>query len=122
MSKGKSLLAGFLIGGAVSAATVLLTAPSSGRELRAKAKNQTEYYRNKLDVLLEEGVQIKDQVLKTSKEGVVLLKDLSSDVRSSIEGWKSTIEPHQRNIEKHLKEIEESLKELEKQTKSEEQI
>lgn len=119
MGKGKSLLLGFVVGGVVSASATLLSAPKSGEQLRHQAKSSSTRFKHTLENLKDEGKDLTDQIARTSKEGATLLKDLSADVKTSIESWKNTIEPHQRNIQKHLQEIEKSLKELEDKAKEE---
>lgn len=113
MSKGKSLLLGLIIGGTVGAAATLLTTPSSGRELRGRVKIQGLEWRKMADNLLQDGLRLKDQIAKTSKEGVTLLTNLLTDLKMSIEEWKQVVEPHQDNIHDYLEQIQASLKELE---------
>ncbi|WP_117170829.1 YtxH domain-containing protein [Paraliobacillus sediminis] len=116
MANGKVLLFGFLAGGVVSAAATLLSAPKSGKELRGDVKTRSEDILHSLDRIKDDGKLLTEQIANTSKEGAALIKELSVDVKSSIESWKNTIEPHQKNIQKYLGQIEERLKELEDQT------
>ena len=116
MANGKSLLLGFLAGGVVSAAATLLSTPKSGKELRDDVKVRGEEIVHSLDRIKDEGKLLTEQIANTSKEGAALIKELSGDVKTSIETWKNTIEPHQKNIQKYLTQIEERLKELEDQT------
>lgn len=118
MINSKSLLLGFLAGGLVSAAATLLTTPKAGKELREDVKIKSDEAIRYMNHLRTEGVDLKEQITKTSKEGAALIKDLSADVKESIESWKKTVEPHQKNIQKYLTQIEESLKELEEKTKA----
>ena len=98
MSRSKSLLLGFIIGGTVSAAATLLSTPSSGRDLRDRVKEQSLEWKEMLDNLFQDIMNLKDQIAKTSKEGVALINDLTQEMRSSIEEWKIAIEPNQENI------------------------
>lgn len=113
MSKGKSLLIGFVVGGTISAATALLTTPSSGNELRSRVKKQGLEWKGLVDDILKDGWKLKDQIAKTSKEGVALINELTDEMKTSVEEWKDAIEPHQENIHDYLEEIETSIKELE---------
>ncbi|MEI3607817.1 YtxH domain-containing protein [Pseudogracilibacillus sp. SE30717A] len=113
MSKGKSILIGFVLGGTISAATALLTTPSSGRELRDKVKQQSIEWKKIVDDIIQDGLRLKDQIAKTSKEGVALINDLTQEMKTSVEEWKNTIEPHQENIHEYLEQIEASIKDLE---------
>ncbi|UOQ46805.1 YtxH domain-containing protein [Gracilibacillus caseinilyticus] len=116
MINSKSLLIGILAGGIVSAAATLLTTPKAGRDLRTDVKLKSDNAVRYVNQLRTDGVDLKEQITKTSKEGAALIKDLSADVKESIESWKKTVEPHQKNIQKYLTQIEESLKELEEKT------
>ncbi|UOQ86616.1 YtxH domain-containing protein [Gracilibacillus salinarum] len=116
MINSKSLLIGILAGGIVSAAATLFTTPKAGRELRTDVKLKSDNAVRYVNQLRTDGVDLKEQITKTSKEGAALIKDLSADVKESIESWKKTVEPHQKNIQKYLTQIEESLKELEEKT------
>ncbi|WP_186579156.1 YtxH domain-containing protein [Aquibacillus kalidii] len=118
---GKSLLLGILAGGVVSAAVTLLSTPVSGKELRNDAKEKGEKVVESVNKLKSDGFNLKEQIAQTSKEGAALIKDLSVDVKESIETWKKTVEPHQRNIQKYLSQIEQSLKELEEKTNNNQQ-
>ncbi len=113
MAKGKSLLLGVLFGSLVGATTTLLTTPASGEAIRRKAKDGSVKLKDTIVELTENGLQIKNQLKKTTKEGAVLLKDLSQEIKQSIDTWKNNISPHQQNIHEHLKNVEESIKELE---------
>lgn len=120
MANGKSLFLGVLFGAVVGASVSLLTAPSSGEELRAKMKEQSERLKDILQDIRENGFDLKNQLSRTTKEGATLLKELSEDIKVSIESWKKSIQPHQENLQEHLRQIEESLKELEDKMKANE--
>lgn len=121
MANAKSLLIGFIAGGVVSAAATLLSAPSSGKELRYNVKSRGEGIVDTFGKIKTDGLQLSEQIAQTSKEGATLIKELSNDFRSSVETWKRTIEPHQKNIQKHLAQIEDSLRELEEKTNKDNQ-
>src|SRR5699024_6507614 len=113
LSKSKSLLLGFLLGGTISAVTTLLTTPTSGRNLRERVKEQSIEWKKIVDDIISDGMRLKDQIAKTSKEGVALINELTNEMKTSIEEWKNAIEPHQENIHEYLEEIEASIKDLE---------
>lgn len=113
MSKSKSLLLGFMIGGVVSAGATLLSAPSSGKDLRLRAKRQAKEWLDMLQSLKNDGTRLKDQIAETSKEGAALMKNLTKEMKDSIVEWKTSVEPHKENIQGYLEQIESSLKELE---------
>lgn len=113
MARGRSLLLGFVIGGTVSAVTTLLSAPSSGKELRGRMKQQSKEWKEMADKLLQDSLRLKNQIAETSKEGVALIQNLTQEMKKSVQEWKETVEPHQENIHEYLEQIEASLKELE---------
>lgn len=115
MSKGKSLLLGILVGGTVSAAATLLATPESGRNLRSRAQNIE--WKELIEKFKDDGLKIKEQFTETSKEGAVLIKKLTREMKSSVEDWKRTVEPHQESIHKYLEEIESNLRDLEDKVK-----
>jgi|SRR5699024_1377352 len=121
MSKGKSILLGFIVGGTISAATALLTAPSSGRELRYRVKQQSIEWKKIVDDMIQDGLRLKDQIAKTSKEGVALINELTQEMKVSVEEWKNAIEPHQDNIHEYLEQIEASIKDLEEKINEQKQ-
>lgn len=118
MSKGKSLLLGFIIGGTVSAAAALLTTPTSGRELREKVKEQSVEWSKIVNDMIRDGIRLKNLIAKTSKEGVALINELTNEMKTSVEEWKNAIEPHQESIHQYLEEIEASIKDLEEKMKN----
>jgi len=113
MSRGKSLLLGFLIGGTVGAATMLLNAPSSGKELRQNIKKQGKEWQEMANKLFQDSLRLKEQITETSKEGIALINELTSEMKNSVEEWKTAIEPHRENIHDYLEQIEASIKDLE---------
>ena len=114
--KAKSLALGFVVGGAVGAGVALLNAPRSGKDTREHFKSQANEVKEAIAKAKVNGKLLSDQIIATSKEGAELIKDLSKDMKGSIEQWQQTIKPHQDNIEHYLKEIEARLQELEQET------
>lgn len=119
MSKGKALIIGFVVGGTISAATTLLTTPTTGGALRNRVKKQGTEWKYLVESIIQDGWKLKDQIAKTSKEGVALMNELTEEMKSSIEEWKGAVEPHQDNIYQYLEEIETSIKDLEEKMSNE---
>lgn len=113
MSKGKSILLGILVGTSASALTTLLTTPSSGKDVRVRIKDQSFEWKDSIDEIIQEGLNLKNQIAKTSKEGAALINDLTQEMKTSIEEWKIAVEPNQENIHDYLEQIETSIKDLE---------
>lgn len=118
MSRTKSFLIGFALGGVASATATLLTTPSSGRKLRGKIAEQSLEWKEMADNLLQDALRLKDQIAETSKEGVTLINNLTQEMKKSVEEWKIAVEPHQENIHDYLEQIELSLKDLEEKVKN----
>ncbi|WP_369403546.1 YtxH domain-containing protein [Gracilibacillus boraciitolerans] len=85
-------------GGAVSAVATLLSTPKAGKELRTDVKTKSNEAVRYVSNLRTEGVDLKEQITKTSKEGAALIKELSTDIKESIESWKKTVEPPIKRI------------------------
>lgn len=113
MSRGKSLIVGFLVGSTAGAIATLLSTPTSGKELRGKVKEQSLEWKTLADNLIKDGIRLKDQIAETSKEGAALISNLTEEMKQSVQEWKVAVEPHQDNIRGYLEQIEVSLKELE---------
>jgi len=118
MAKGKSLLLGFMIGGTISATFALLSAPTSGKHIRKRIKQQSDEWIDMLMNLTSDSLRLKNQLAKTSKEGTALIKRLTEEMKKSVKEWKVAVEPHQENIYDYLEQIESSLKELEEKVKN----
>src|SRR5690625_7345004 len=99
MSNGKYLILGFIIGGTISAATTLLTTPTSGKNDRTSVMEQDLEWKGIVDDIIQDTLRLKDQLAKTSKEGVVLMNDLTEDIKTSVDEWKSDMKVHNTNIE-----------------------
>ncbi|SIS47455.1 YtxH domain-containing protein [Salimicrobium flavidum] len=117
MVRIKPFVMGIVSGGAAGALYVLFSTPSSGREFRSNAVLKSKELTRVLSGYREDSSQIKEQVNKSSKETLSLIRHLSEDISASVEGWKQTIAPHQKNIQKYLEQIEESLADLEEKAK-----
>lgn len=113
MSKGKSILLGILVCTTASAVATLLTTPSSGKDVRVRIKDQSFEWKDAIDEMIQDGLNLKEQIAKTSKEGAALINDLTQEMKTSIEEWKIAVEPNQENIHNYLEQIETSIKDLE---------
>ena len=111
--KTKSLLLGFLVGGAAASVSILLTAPVSGKDARQYVIKNTECLKNQLIDLKVQVKQLSNSVILASKEGKATISAFSSEIRSSINNWKQDILPHQQKIQTELNAIEAAIQELE---------
>ena len=78
----KGFLIGFLAGGAIGAVVALLTAPKSGRELRADIKLKSEEYLDEAEKYLSEA---KDKARELINEGKKKSERIINDARSKSE-------------------------------------
>ncbi|RFU64401.1 YtxH domain-containing protein [Peribacillus saganii] len=111
--KAKSLLFGFVAGTLVAGAAVLLSAPSSGRDLRDRIKiNKDEA----VDILAEikaRATELKDDTVYATKVSKETINQFLSEVKARIEYWKLEIEPHKNELSSQIQEIESAVGELE---------
>lgn len=114
MSKGRSLAAGLLVGGVIGGVAALLSAPTSGKELRRKLKANCGTFEDTVKRLKHDGIALKEQVVKTARESAEIIKDVGSELQSSIKEWREEIKPHQQDLKKELADIEEKIQQLEK--------
>ncbi|CAM4061937.1 YtxH domain-containing protein [Lederbergia lenta] len=113
--KAKALAYGLLIGGAVGAATALLSAPLSGKELRNQIKDSKDNWIRMAYDLKEDVLDIKDSVTKLSDESKVIIKELASDVKIAVNEWQNDIEPNKNALQKEMQEIQKTIADLEEQ-------
>jgi len=78
----KGFLIGFLAGGAIGAVVALLTAPKSGKELRADIKLRSEEYLDEAEKYLSEA---KDKARELINEGKKKSERIINDARSKSE-------------------------------------
>ncbi|WP_078414062.1 YtxH domain-containing protein [Priestia abyssalis] len=74
----KDFLLGTVIGGLVGAATALLLAPKSGRELRSDINDQATYVRLKTEQMKQSALEKGQDLAVTAKDKTVQLSDTIS--------------------------------------------
>ncbi|WP_379970080.1 YtxH domain-containing protein [Ectobacillus sp. sgz5001026] len=114
MSNYKAFLTGLLCGGAVAAVTVLLAAPSSGKDFRYSIKRKSDDLKNSLDEIKSDSIQLKDQIIQTAEESKDVFIELKNDIQKTFSSWKQETEPNKENIQKEILEIQQSLDSLQK--------
>src|SRR5699024_11966298 len=78
----------------LGATITLSSTPYSGKELRKNIKQQCIEWKTALEKLKTNSLRLKGQISQTSKEGAILMKELTQDMKSSVSQWKNTVEPH----------------------------
>ena len=114
MASGRSLLTGLFVGGIIGGAAVLLTAPSSGKQLREKMKTNYDSFEETIKRLKSDGLALKDQLIKAAKESTDVIKVVGGELQTSIKKWQEEIKPHQQDLQKEIADIEEKIRQLEK--------
>ncbi|MFY4774236.1 YtxH domain-containing protein [Metabacillus sp. RGM 3146] len=113
MGKSKSILTGALLGTVVGGLAILLSAPSSGKDLRIQLKSNREKLMDTLNHLKKDSMALKDQVIQTAKDSADVMKEVSTDLQTSIKEWQDEIEPHRQNLQNEIEAIEQKIKQLE---------
>ncbi len=98
----------------IGGAAVLLTAPSSGKQLREKMKTNYDSFEETIKRLKSDGLALKDQLIKAAKESTDVIKDVGGELQTSIKKWQEEIKPHQQDLQKEIADIEEKIRQLEK--------
>ncbi|WP_449539302.1 YtxH domain-containing protein [Ferdinandcohnia sp. Marseille-Q9671] len=114
MTPTKSLLCGVIVGSIFGGISVLLSTPTSGKEIRKKVKDNQIQITSSLSEVIKEGKKLKEQVALSTKQAANTITEVSGELKSSINLWKKEIEENQKSIQKELLEIENALENLEK--------
>ncbi|MGM0902340.1 MAG: YtxH domain-containing protein [Bacillota bacterium] len=111
---GKSLILGFLAGGAIAGIATLLSAPSPGKETRNKIATNKNIAMAELQEIKERLLEIKDSASAASIEGRTVFADFIRDIKLALNEWETETAPIKQELTKELKELEETIEELEK--------
>ncbi|MBC1512012.1 YtxH domain-containing protein [Listeria booriae] len=113
----KSIILGALIGGIASAATAIILAPKSGRELRQDIATKSGEAGVILKELAYNATDLLQSVQVLSTEGTTLLKDLSTDIKESVANWNEEMEPEKARLKEEIKDMQKTISDLEKTLK-----
>ncbi|MGM0876261.1 MAG: YtxH domain-containing protein [Bacillota bacterium] len=113
MSKNKSLLCGLLVGGLIGGIAVLMSTPSTGKELRGQLQINRRKLEETLQQLKTESIALKDQIIITAKESSGVVKEVSTDLKRTINQFQQEIAPHKKDLQKEIEEVELKIKQLE---------
>ncbi|MBC1564963.1 YtxH domain-containing protein [Listeria booriae] len=113
----KSIILGALIGGVASAATAIILAPKSGRELRQDIAAKSGEAGVILKELAYNATDLLQSVQVLSTEGTTLLKDLSTDIKESVANWNEEMEPEKARLKEEIKDMQKTISDLEKTLK-----
>ncbi|MFC5451787.1 YtxH domain-containing protein [Paenibacillus aestuarii] len=111
--KGKDLLIGAIVGGVLGAATALLFAPKSGRELRSDIAGQAQAVSEKTVQIASTVSQKTQEVAKTvsthATDLVGKAKETASNVVESVRSWKESRQEEQVEAAEEVSEAAEDL-------------
>ncbi|TSB45791.1 YtxH domain-containing protein [Alkalicoccobacillus porphyridii] len=113
----KSISFGLVAGTIISGVAVLLTAPTSGRELRNSCQNTLQSFKQSANQLSKEGIEIKNQAVETAKLGGDVLKTASTELKASFEEWQKETAPSIERIKTEIEGVQKNVEELQKLTK-----
>jgi gas vesicle protein len=111
--KAKSLFYGVVAGSIIGSVSILLTTPSSGKEIRTELKNTKDEWSLMLNELKSNLRKLINSIQFLSKEGKDAAKELTTDLKSSIEQWKQSTEPNNNNLQNEITNIQKTIEELE---------
>lgn len=112
--KLRPIIFGFITGAVVAGVTTIMTAPSSGRELREKIQSGKHELFTTFDDLSLKIRRMQEAIVEAGQVSIETGKTFVSDVQSLIENWKNEIEPNKTELINNVQEIEQSIHELEK--------
>ncbi|MDQ0205314.1 YtxH domain-containing protein [Alkalicoccobacillus murimartini] len=113
----KSIGIGLLTGTVISGVAVLLTAPSSGKDLRIGCQNSIQSFKQSTKQLSREGIEIKEQALETFKLGGDILKTAGAELKTSFDQWQEDTAPSIERIKTEIEGVQKNVEELQKLTK-----
>ncbi|WP_158598228.1 YtxH domain-containing protein [Falsibacillus albus] len=104
---------GLLFGTAIGAVSALLSAPSSGKELRTQLQESGDEWLNTLKEIKVNVQGLKDSVAKVSKEGKDTILQLTSDIKEIVQQWQLDSKPNKDQLKLEIAEIQQTIAELE---------
>ncbi|KIL47332.1 YtxH domain-containing protein [Jeotgalibacillus campisalis] len=110
----KQLSYGILVGLIAGAASTLLSAPQSGKELRGSIKHTKDNWSDHMLEVQMNLQQVKESIQQVSKEGKDSLQTVVSELKESIQAWKSESDPAINNLQDELAAIQATMEELER--------
>ncbi len=109
MGKAKTLLTGFIFGGVVSAASVLLTTPKSGKELIAETKIKSDDIKEGFAKLKSDLNELSTQVKQLSSEGKEVIQEVAADLKRSISSYQQDIQPNLTRLKEDVEEMQKTI-------------
>ncbi|MGE6261006.1 YtxH domain-containing protein [Heyndrickxia sporothermodurans] len=109
----KALTYGFIVGGIAGAISALLSAPSSGKDLRKQISHTKNEWMITLKEMTKNVQELKNSIYVLTSEGKDMAVKLVSDVKSTLSEWQNNIEGNKENIINEVQALKDSIDELE---------
>ena len=106
MGKIKSFIYGFTIGGVVAGATVLLSTPKSGKEMRQDIKQQVNDAKLPIREVKSAAISVKNSINDFTQKRIPIIKSTVSDVKTLVDSWQQDIEPNIKKISEEIDHLE----------------
>ena len=115
MVKASQLFTGIALGALTGAATVLLSTPKTGEEVRHSIKAKSADYQEKLADIKKELHNVKVSIKSLTAESKSVVPATVNDIKASVETWKEEAGPLQEHLQEEIASIQSAITELEQQ-------
>jgi gas vesicle protein len=112
MGKLLSYTLGAVIGGVIGGATVLLTTPKKGVEVRGEIKSRAASIQEPIKEAAASLNDVKSRVLTLKDESVPVLKSTVSDISNLLKEWKEDVQPYLTKIKNNVVQLEAAKEKL----------
>ena len=109
----KSLFVGFISGFTIAGISVLLSTPSSGKEIRYRLKLSKEETTALLQDVKKSVVQLKEDIGTATTVSKTQIQDFVKGVKEALEDWKKDSKMHTTAIQVQIEDVETAIQELE---------
>lgn len=105
----KAALLGFLTGGVLASVATLLYTPQSGTEFQQKASKNINELKKNWQTTKAQTIAIKENVKTSIQEGSVVAKQVSNDIKDSVQEWKTDVDPTIQKLEHDIEQLRQTL-------------
>src|SRR5690606_34115315 len=123
MSKKGGFLLGAILGATAAAATTLLLAPKSGKELRSDLSDQADKAKGTAkdysQIAKEKGTEMRDVAMSATEDIKISLKDTANKMKSQMSSNSQGLKDNLDDIKSEVKDAAEQVKEKGTEVKEE---
>ena len=112
--KTNSFLLGIVSGAVVAAASVLLSTPKAGSDVRLSIKNQSAVAKNQLIDVKVQTAHVKQSISTLTNEVKNNIPTIINELKTTFESFNKDIEPNLNNLQNEVKALNESMDKIEK--------